>query len=293
MAYTAYGTPIGTPLPSTPFGWQGQAGCYTDAENGLVLMQARYYAPGLGRFVSRDPIGFAGGINLYAYCGGDPVNYWEPDGTTEFTKDYFKELLRKGIDTFLDIGPWQDVWGILESFHVPLYDKLGENKLLPIKDDEDAKDADTDFIIGTMGMGSFLSIDEAPASEADDPIAAADAANEEKLCPITGEPVHDNENERIDPPTDRTLLRRNMGEPPDEGYHAYHMLPWKFRKDFAKAGLDVNDSEYGLWVKAERHLSFSYKYNTEWTVFFIANKNASKDDILNKLLKLNNTGLYK
>ena len=80
-AYTAYGTPIGTPLPSTPFGWQGQAGCYTDAETVLVFMQARYYAPGLGRFVSRDPIGFAGGINLYAYCYGDPVNYADPDGT--------------------------------------------------------------------------------------------------------------------------------------------------------------------------------------------------------------------
>ena len=141
-------------------------------------MEAGYYAPGLGRFVSRDPIGFDGGIDLYAYCGGDPVNYWDPDGTKEFTKDYFKELLRKGIDTFLDIGPWQNILGIMECFHVPRYDKLGENKLLPIKCDEDAKDADTDFIIGTMGMGSFLSIDEAPAIEADDPIAAKEIWND-------------------------------------------------------------------------------------------------------------------
>ncbi len=43
-------------------------------------MEARYYAPSLGRFLSRDPIGFAGGINLYAYCGGDPVNYRDPEG---------------------------------------------------------------------------------------------------------------------------------------------------------------------------------------------------------------------
>ena len=80
VAYTAYGTPIGTPLPSTPFGWQGQAGCYSDSESGLVYMRTRYYAPGLGRFVCRDPIGFAGGINLYAYCDGDPINYWDPSG---------------------------------------------------------------------------------------------------------------------------------------------------------------------------------------------------------------------
>ncbi len=81
-AYTAYGTPVGAPLPSTPFGWQGQAGCYSDAETGLVFMEARYYSPALGRFVSRDPIGFDGGINLYAYCGGDPVNFGDPNGTT-------------------------------------------------------------------------------------------------------------------------------------------------------------------------------------------------------------------
>ncbi len=52
-AYTAYGTPIGTALPSTPFGWQGEAGCYSDAEAGLVFMQARYYSPALGRFSGR------------------------------------------------------------------------------------------------------------------------------------------------------------------------------------------------------------------------------------------------
>ncbi len=80
-AYTAYGTPVGAPLPSTPFGWQGEAGCCTDAETGLVFMQARYYAPSLGRFVSRDPIGFAGGINHYAYCYDDPINYIDPGGT--------------------------------------------------------------------------------------------------------------------------------------------------------------------------------------------------------------------
>jgi len=55
----------------------------------------------------------------------------------------------------------------------------------------------------------------------------------------------------------------------------------------------VNDPEYGLWVKAERHLGFSYKYNMEWAVFFEGNENPSKTVILNKLLQLNNTGLYK
>ena len=44
-------------------------------ETGLIYYGARYYSPSLGRFISRDPSGEAGsGVNLYAFCGGDPVN---------------------------------------------------------------------------------------------------------------------------------------------------------------------------------------------------------------------------
>jgi RHS repeat-associated protein len=49
-------------------------------ETGLVYYRARYYNPGLGRFVSRDPIGLQGGINNYAYVGNNPVNYADPSG---------------------------------------------------------------------------------------------------------------------------------------------------------------------------------------------------------------------
>ena len=38
------------------------------------------YDPVVGRFLSPDPIGFAGGLNLYAYTENDPVNWVDPDG---------------------------------------------------------------------------------------------------------------------------------------------------------------------------------------------------------------------
>jgi hypothetical protein len=40
----------------------------------LVLLGQRYYDPTQGRFLNRDPLGYGGGMNLYAYCGDDPVN---------------------------------------------------------------------------------------------------------------------------------------------------------------------------------------------------------------------------
>lgn len=51
------------PAQIDPVGFGGQYGYYTDRETGLVLMGHRYYDPGTGRFLTRDPIGYGGGMN--------------------------------------------------------------------------------------------------------------------------------------------------------------------------------------------------------------------------------------
>jgi RHS repeat-associated protein len=48
--------------------------------SGLYYYRARYYLPEIGRFLSPDPLGLAGGINPYAYVGNNPVNFTDPFG---------------------------------------------------------------------------------------------------------------------------------------------------------------------------------------------------------------------
>ena len=59
------------------------------AASGLYDFGFRFYSPGLGRWINRDPIQEAGGINLYAMVGNDPVNSWDEygeDAVDEITK---------------------------------------------------------------------------------------------------------------------------------------------------------------------------------------------------------------
>ncbi|HXG28679.1 MAG TPA: RHS repeat-associated core domain-containing protein, partial [Nevskiales bacterium] len=52
----------------------GYTGHFTHHSSGLALAPYRAYDPDLARWLSRDPIGEAGGINLYAYVMGNPVS---------------------------------------------------------------------------------------------------------------------------------------------------------------------------------------------------------------------------
>ena len=64
-----------------PFGYKAQVGYYTDTETGLQLLTHRYYDPSRGRFLTRDPVGYAGGVNLYGYTNNNPVSLIDPLGS--------------------------------------------------------------------------------------------------------------------------------------------------------------------------------------------------------------------
>jgi RHS repeat-associated protein len=93
--YDAWGNiEIGSSEPGYAF-----TGREWDPESGLYYYRARYYDPRIGRFISDDPIGFAGGINLYAYVDGNPTSEIDPLGLAG--------IVISGIDRMLvsQLGP--------------------------------------------------------------------------------------------------------------------------------------------------------------------------------------------
>jgi len=87
LRYDAFGRVLEDTNPGfQPFGFAG--GLY-DPATGLVRFGARDYDPEVGRWTTKDPIGFGGGdTNLYAYVLGDPVNVTDPDGLDIWTEGW-------------------------------------------------------------------------------------------------------------------------------------------------------------------------------------------------------------
>ncbi len=78
--YDAYGQLRAGNPNNDPVGYCGQWGYYTDHSTGYILCTFRWYDPLTARWLTRDPIGYAGGINLYGYVGGNPVGAADPLG---------------------------------------------------------------------------------------------------------------------------------------------------------------------------------------------------------------------
>ncbi len=79
---------------SSRFLWQGRE--YSGA-TGLYNFRARWYAPEFGRWLSPDPIGIEGGLNLYEFCHNDPVNFRDPSGEVVLVDN----LVGAGVGTVL------------------------------------------------------------------------------------------------------------------------------------------------------------------------------------------------
>ena len=81
---------------------------YYDTETKLYFLKTRYYDPEVGRFISPDSIEYLdpetiNGLNLYAYCGNNPVMNVDPNGTSWWT-DFWNSLAGKIVGTILVVA---------------------------------------------------------------------------------------------------------------------------------------------------------------------------------------------
>jgi RHS repeat-associated protein len=74
--YDPYGNTMADATIDNPFQYTGRENDNT----GLYYYRARYYSPNQQRFISEDPIGLNGGINVYGYVEGNPINLIDPWG---------------------------------------------------------------------------------------------------------------------------------------------------------------------------------------------------------------------
>lgn len=109
-SYTAYGRQVSSSgSDANAFRYGGQWGYYTGPSGAstLILCGLRWYDPAMGRFISRDPIGYDGGENLYTYGRNNPIINIDPSGLYPGTDDWGRTIM--------------DRWGHGKGKHLSIY----------------------------------------------------------------------------------------------------------------------------------------------------------------------------
>lgn len=109
---------VGAESSLTRYGFTGRE---RDSLTGLYYYRARWYDPQQGRFISEDPITFAGGINFYTYVGNDPLGKVDPSGLNDAPYYYVADPPPPppSLDPNLPVFSFFDAGGGAEARHFP------------------------------------------------------------------------------------------------------------------------------------------------------------------------------
>ena len=156
-------------------GFGGQFGYYTETntklspntaaynyDRGLILCTHRYYDPVNARWLTRDPAGYDGGINLYAYCDGNPVMRSDPSGLDADT-DNFCGFLTGESKAFANFGLSMFIYRKVPDNYSPLgYHE--SNDVISIGSSESEHDGNEFGGVLSLVGAAFAPLAEAPTA---------------------------------------------------------------------------------------------------------------------------------
>jgi RHS repeat-associated protein len=116
IAYDSFGNVAAGSVP-TRYTYTGRE---FDSDTGQMHYRAREYNLNGGRFLSEDPIGLGGGINLYAYVGNNPIRFLDPSGTQARSDRSFNSGEKSpttGERLSNDLTKAGDMWCALDGYN--------------------------------------------------------------------------------------------------------------------------------------------------------------------------------
>jgi RHS repeat-associated protein len=238
-----------------------------DSVTGLYYFGYRFYDPTLQRWLNRDPIQEAGGINLYGFVGNNPINRIDPYGLAWY-------------------NPWS--WGLWDSIANQVYPQPSTTVATPAPADpeDNVGNNTTAFSIQPPGVMQQAANESTQVGMAVPNGILNTAAM--MLGPGEAEGAYAAADEALQ--AERAAATASKAAKAAEKCEKHHLLPRQFANNFKKVGLNPDD--YTMDLPAAQHRltpdgihtgPAADSWNGQWSQFFQNNPNYTQQDVLNQL----------